>query len=661
MTLKRIWQSSLARYLALSLLVSVISLVAMQLPVWTSLNSVVGDLLQGEVSARPEIVVVAIDDASLGKLGAWPWTRDIFADGLGKILAGEPKVIGVDVLFLESREGDAQLKQVLKDSEEKIILGAKLADGELLRSVFNLSDPQIPSGYVNFISGVDGKIRSANLWQKVNAKCELSLALSVYAKYLSLSTEQLQQACARSDFDTLSLRGRDLQTSAGQVTFTYATSDYQRVSFADIISGKVSPTTFKDKIVMVGSTALDLRSNLNDNFTDIFGQSIPGIEIHSNIINSFLQDKFLQQPPLWAVSIFMLAATLALSVVYSRVKRDVFDLLIFLEVLALQLVAVLFLYSRGVQWPLLTSSGMLVVNYVFALIYRFVNKSKENRYVKQVFSRYLSGKLLNKLLAEPENLKLGGDLRNMTVLFSDIRSFTTISEGLTSTELVHMLNDYLNYMTNIILRHDGTIDKYIGDAIMAFWNAPLDDAAHAAHGLQAALEMKVQLAEFVAAHPEYPLLQIGIGVNTGDMTVGNVGGDARFDYTVLGDNVNLGARLEGLTKKYGVTILCTEATVQAYTGDQIIFRLLDIVKVKGKNQAVFIYEPFFDSKEDHALIVKYAAAFELYKQGDFAAAAKQLKLLAADDPASAKLLERCEALADAKPTDWQGIWTWDEK
>jgi adenylate cyclase len=312
-------------------------------------------------------------------------------------------------------------------------------------------------------------------------------------------------------------------------------------------------------------------------------------------------------------------------------------------------------------WPILQISILLTVNYIFVALFKYLNKNKENRYIKQAFSRYLSHKLLGELLINPDKLSLGGETRNMTVLFSDIRSFTTISEGLTSAELVSMLNDYLDYMTNIILDHEGTIDKYIGDAIMAFWNAPLDEPDHATKGILAALDMQKQVEEFVQAHPEYPEIKIGIGVNTGDMTVGNVGGSARFDYTVLGDNVNLGARLEGLTKKYGVTVLCTQSAMDQFTGQQVLFRLLDEVRVKGKTSAVKIYEPMFESEVNLKLKQVYAEAFELYQQAEFAKAAELLKKTSNLDAAAKKLQERSEQLVQSPPAKWEGIWNWEEK
>lgn len=283
---------------------------------------------------------------------------------------------------------------------------------------------------------------------------------------------------------------------------------------------------------------------------------------------------------------------------------------------------------------------------------------------------------MNILLENSDKLKLGGETRNMTVMFSDIRSFTTISESLTPKQLIDMLNDYLGYMTDIILKNVGTVDKYIGDAIMAFWNAPLDDENHAANAINTALNMRDQLHKFGEMHPEYPEIKIGIGLNTGDMTVGNVGGEARFDYTVLGDNVNLGSRLEGLTKKYGVTVIVSESTKNSYEEiyklrrqdednnefNDFKFRLLDDMKVKGKNEPVKIFEPFRTSEFESmkAVLEVYADGFAKYQAGDFEKAVKILEKNK-DDKASVLLIERIQTLIQNPPTDWHGIWKWEEK
>lgn len=647
-------RNKLLGYLLFALSLSLLSLSILQFPLLNSLNNLVGDLLQGSVRAREEVVVVAIDDASLQEIGAWPWSRDIFATGLNTILEGDPAVVGLDVLFLEARENDELLKTVIEQNSSPVVFGSKIVEDEVFKSFF--AESAMNSGFVNFYPDVDGKIRQTVLTQKLENECQLSFSLAVYANYLKISPATLVE-CQQNDI--LRLRGESYDVEES-LSFKYATETFSRVSFIDVISGKVDSNSFKDKIVLVGSTALDLRNNLNDNFTSIFGQSIPGVELHANIINSFLEEGFFVIPNTWFVVATVLLLTLLASYGYYITKQDIGDIILLILVLGSVFAASLLAYAVGIKWPVFTTLLVLAINYIYAASYRFTTKSNENRYVKQVFAKYLSGKLLSKLLQDPSKLRLGGETRVMTVLFSDIRSFTTISESMQPEELLSMLNEYLTYMTSIVLKHDGTIDKYIGDAIMALWNAPLDDENHVEHALETAMEMTDSLVEFNHNFPEYPDLAVGIGVNTGKMTVGNIGGFDRFDYTVLGDNVNLGARLEGLTKKYGVPVICTEYTVAGYEGDKLVFRLLDEVRVKGKSNSVKIYQPLYSSEDSSLLVEGYESAFKIYQEGDFLAAVKLLKRLSYD-PASHKLIKRCEQLLKDAPEKWDGIWNWDEK
>ncbi|KXK27630.1 MAG: Adenylate cyclase 1 [candidate division WS6 bacterium OLB20] len=279
-----------------------------------------------------------------------------------------------------------------------------------------------------------------------------------------------------------------------------------------------------------------------------------------------------------------------------------------------------------------------------------------------MFYRYLNEPLLNILIEDTSRLSLGGESRDMSVLFSDIRGFTSISEKMSSRELITMVNDYLHFMTDIILSKNGTIDKYIGDAIMAFWNAPVDDAQHAINAVLAALTMQERLEIFNRDYPQYPEIAIGIGINSGDMTVGNVGGEQRFDYTVLGDNVNLGSRLEGLTKKYGVTCIVSESTKKAAEkqvhDDSVLFRLIDNVIVKGREKPIRIYQPLRNTPKNKQLLSDFSKAYDRYCSGDFTRAAKLLQII--DDPVARLYEERIREIGEP-PGDWTSVWEWTEK
>jgi len=232
-----------------------------------------------------------------------------------------------------------------------------------------------------------------------------------------------------------------------------------------------------------------------------------------------------------------------------------------------------------------------VLTYTLIVSYRVVNEQQEKKYIRQTFSKFVSASVVDELLKDPSKVKLGGEKKILTVLFSDIRGFTSISEQLTPEELVEHLNIYLQAMTDIVIDTEGTLDKYIGDAIMAFWGAPIELENHALKSCQAALRMMDKMAEInnVWEHEKKPVLDIGIGINTGDMVVGCMGSSSRMDYTLMGDNVNLGSRLEGTNKVYRTNIIISDFTYQ-YVKDHVIVRELDLIRVKGKALPVKIYE-----------------------------------------------------------------------
>lgn len=653
-----------------------------QLPLFAAFGNLATDLFQGSIPARKEVVVVGIDDASLQSIGAWPWPREVFAEAVAKLATAQPAAIAIDVLFLESRSGDAAFQQALDSVEFPVILGSKLVDNQIISPILSSK-----TGLVNFATDADGKIRSSQLVSYADGDCHPSLALAAFAEYLRIPQSRycppLQQLTQNPSID---LRQTSIPINlesglhSAEVTFSYSSQDFSYISFKDLLAGDFAAEQLSGSIVLIGSTALDVRSNLNDNFTDVFGQVIPGVYIHANIVNSFLQGAFLQNLSAGVLLLLLAVVSVVLGLLLTWINSSKLQAAVVGVLLIATVVKGALLFGLGIIWPVLAILVLISLVYSFTLGYQYWQKSSENRYIKEAFGKYISPKLIGQLISRPDKLSLGGETRTMTVMFSDIRSFTTISESLEPEQLVNMLNDYLNYMSEIIFVHEGTIDKYMGDAIMAFWNAPLDDAQHAFNAVSAALAMEKQVADFNGSHPQYPPINIGIGLNTGEMTVGNVGGSKRFDYTVLGDNVNLGSRLEGLTKKYGVITICTEATVNAYmqhaNASPVVFRLLDRVIVKGKDLPVDIYQPVRllqdqdqyqeqgqdnqASKEQMLVLERYQKAFELYSRGSFTQAAVLLEQQPQDLP-SAKLHARIVAMNGVAPKDWDGVWRWEEK
>jgi adenylate cyclase len=310
----------------------------------------------------------------------------------------------------------------------------------------------------------------------------------------------------------------------------------------------------------------------------------------------------------------------------------------------------------------------LLVLFPTVLGYRYLTEEREKRNIRLAFRHYLTASVMDAVLADPSMLKLGGDKRELTVLFSDIRGFTTLSERLTPEQLVQLLNDYLTPMTDIVFDNGGTLDKYMGDAIMAFFGAPVNQPDHALRACRTACQMLEGLAILKArlAAEGLPPIEIGIGLNSGPMVVGNMGSHSRFDYTVMGDAVNLGSRLEGTNKLYHTNVIISEFTY-ALVKDQVVARELDSVAVKGKDKPVRIYELIavgnppdaFVAASGPQRIAAYEAALALYRQGKFTEAQASLRLIEATWPGDggvAYLTERvAEMLGQPPPVDWDGV------
>lgn len=310
-----------------------------------------------------------------------------------------------------------------------------------------------------------------------------------------------------------------------------------------------------------------------------------------------------------------------------------------------------------IRLPFTHSIVMLLIFYSFLIVYKTSYLNKEKQYVKKLFSRYVNPELLKTLVKDPDSFAATGEHRELTIMFSDIRGFTSLSEKLRSKDVFIILNKYLEKMTKVIKKRRGTIDKFIGDAIMAFWNAPLNDVNHQVNSIKAGLDMIVALDEFNQENNTN--FKIGIGMHTGVVLVGNVGGNERFDYTAIGDPVNLASRIEGLTKKYGVNILVTEAVVRGIpTESGLIFRIIDNVIVKGKTHPIKIFQPFADTSDNKVFTSRYEEGFNAYVAGDFNKATFIFQHLHNDGP-SHVMLSRIKQIPNLHML--KGIWKWDEK
>ena len=439
------------------------------------------------------------------------------------------------------------------------------------------------------------------------------------------------------------------------------------ISITDVLNDRVPKEKLAGKVAVVGTTApglMDLRA------TPV-GAAYPGVEIHANLIAGMLDGVIKHRPP------YILGADLLLVLIAGAVMAFLLPMLSPLRATLVGLIVMLLLlvvnfsfwHVSNVVLPL--ANGMIAVVLLFAMnmSWGYFVESRTKRQLTGLFGQYVPPELVEEMSRDPENYSMAGRKAELTVLFSDIRGFTTISEGLEPNELASLMNEYLGAMTLVVRKHRGTLDKYIGDAIMAFWGAPVDDPEHARNAILTGLEMHVALKELnkglmARGSPE---LKIGVGVNTGPMTVGDMGSPVRQSYTVMGDAVNLGSRLEGITKQYGVGFIAGEST-RELVKKEFVFRELDRVRVKGKDEPVGIYEPLGLEGEVAKPVLDelklWNQALRAYRAQDWDQAEVALLNLSRTSPH--KLYEvytaRVEHYRKESPgPDWDGAWTFDTK
>lgn len=659
------------------------------------------------------VMIVDIDEKSLAKLGQWPWPRHYIAKMVGNLANAGAKAIGFDMVFGEKDptsgaqfvERAFMLTPELKAEIEKlpstdaffgdvirqsgvVVLGQAtdprkppvdnprpprptpvaqingdprpwLRDfGYLIRNIPELERNAPGVGMFVLSADIDDTVRRVPAVVRVGEHIFPTLALEMLRVAVKSAQYKvtLSPNIADAGIVNVGVPGYEIPTDRqGRLWVRFARHDQSLyVPAADIILDQFDPQQFAGKLVLVGTSAVGLR----DLRTTPVESVIPGVEVHAQLLKSLLLKQHLvrmngiETVELVVILLtgFMLIALIPNGSAFSIVA-------LFASLLAAMLVS---------SWYLLTQHGFLVdasfaafsctLLFVVLVFIKFMREASQRREIRAAFSHYLAPEMVNRLAEDPSRLKMGGETREMTFLFSDVHGFTSIAERFKADPqgLTRLINQLLTPLTARILANRGTIDKYMGDCVMAFWNAPIDDAGHAVHACEAALDMLRALdelnrrrqAEAAAAGTAVEPLKVGIGINTGECVVGNMGSDQRFDYTVLGDAVNLASRLESQSRTYGVDIVVGDVTAERVAGRFALLQL-DLIAVKGKAEAVRIYtivgdKEFAESDAFRRWHAAHDALIAAYRARQW-------------DTAEARLAE-CRALADGRLAEFYALY-----
>lgn len=589
-------------------------------------------MLRGPQKTPDNIVIAAIDEKSLEKLGRWPWDRDKIAALVDKMNEAGAEIIMFDAWFSEPEKNDPVLARSIKNAGNVILplvfnfdKQSAAPEGELLenaafkyvtdREMFDkyaplrakgvtmsldeISREAMALGHINMNSDAEGTLRWETTAVMYKDRLYPSIDIQVASIYLGVPAD----AVVLGKEGIVLGKKRFLPTNlGGQSLINYYGDEhsFKYISLADIYEGTIQPGELQGKIILIGASAkgtFDLR-------VTPFSAEMPGVEKHANVIASILDDRPLRRwgasanASVLLISGLLFSLLLALGIRRFKIVGASVVTLVFLSLLSFS--AYELFVSKGIWMDFLYPALNIFGGFVAVTSYNYAVEEKFARTVRAMFSSYVTERVVNELIRNPELAKLGGDRKEITLLFSDVRGFTTFSEKHAPEEVVTILNEYLAAMTTVVLKWEGTLDKFIGDAILAFWGAPMVQEDHAELAVRCALDMMRELGKLKEkwSSEGKTAFDIGIGINTGEVIVGNIGAEGKkMDYTIIGDHVNLGSRVESLTRQYDVQVIITEFTLERIRHavedgliGHVAVRGLDNVIVKGKDKPVGIYE-----------------------------------------------------------------------
>ncbi|MFA6192353.1 MAG: adenylate/guanylate cyclase domain-containing protein [Sulfurimonas sp.] len=693
-------------------------------------------LVRGELKPSKDIVIVDIDEKSLKELGQWPWKRKDVATILQNLTNAGVGVIGLDIVFAEYDNSNPVkvLKELGRSTEgiedyEEILAKTIASTPTILGYIFVLGDdgiktegaPSIPatyiekhkpqrefiaeakrailnvpivqenaysSGFFNTFPDSDGLVRSVPLVMKYDGAVYPSLAMEMVRVMTQADKVYVNYA---EDIGVQNVRSGSVEIptdSFGRmfVNFRGPAFSYRYISASDIYSGNFKPEDVEGKFVLIGTSAAGLMDLRAMPFDSVY----PGVEVHANAIDNIIAGDFISKPS-WVMAaditqIFLVGITL--SILFGMLSA-VMTLFVLIIVVLLQLSFIYYmLFYQGIALNILFNVVILSLSiYIISMVLNYFLETKQKNMIKGKFASKVSADVMEDILKNPDSNTLDGAEKEITVFFSDVRGFTNISEAMGNPKsLIKFMNEIMEPMTSIIIDERGTVDKYIGDAIMAYWNAPVSVENHADRAVTASLRQLHKLKslnEELRSNPEFenvtkmadkakvPIVDIGIGLNSGVAIVGEMGSTIRSDYTVIGDPINVGARLESLCKYYNSRLNISNFTKNKLTG-KYIYRFLDLVTVKGKVEPLEIWqihdfdregeEPLFYSSRERLLaeLHLYHQAIDLYKSEKFEEALAFFKELNGwEDKSNIKIydiyIERCEHYMEFPPQNFNGV------
>ncbi len=647
--------------------------------------------------ASKDIVLIDVDQPSLDAFSRqqnlpWPWPRQIYSAVLDFLKAGGAKAVFFDLILTEPSgfgvEDDANFSAAIGRSgsvflpfflskEEREADTAKAA--EALRR-FSIAGRDIPARAVMPLKSVTlplaelmANVRGMGNVQFVPDGDSVYRRLPLVFDFAGLTLPSLPLALADAAGAPVDLRKVPLDRDGRMILrFHGPAKTYRSYAIAAVIDSQarieegkapeLSPSEFAGKTVIVGTTApglFDLRPTP-------FGGVYSGMEILATAVDNITRGDAVR-PASGAATILVILAMATIAAFGTTYLRKIWHLGLFLlAVLALPAAAAFGALALGGWLEFAAPLFAGLAAFVAAALLNYGVEGRQRRFIKSVFRFYLSPEVIERIIENPGLLKLGGASREITAFFSDVAGFTSISEGLSPEDLVGLLNTYLSAMTDIILDSGGTLDKYEGDAIIAFWNAPADQPDHALRACRAALACQKRLSEMAEEFRRRAgrELKMRVGLNSGPAVVGNMGSERRFDYTAMGDTMNLASRLEGVCKRYGIYTLVSEETVSR-VGDAVVFREVDMVRVVGKAKPVRVFEPVGEkggvAPEAAEKLAAFSRALGSYRSRKWAEALLLFEGLK-DDPVASIYAGRCRSfIAAPPPQDWDGVFEFKEK